>query len=123
MKTSPVVGISNPAIMRRTVVFPPPLGPRRAINSPSLTENETFRTALTSPNRFVTSLSSMLTKGEVRNSKFEVRNKFEIRTTQFRNGLYLDQVPSRDYVPQFRHRQVFFGFRTSDLFRVSTFEF
>jgi hypothetical protein len=61
MNTSPLVGISNPAIMRNTVVFPPPLGPSKAINSPSLTENVTLLTAGTSPNFFVTPLSSMLT--------------------------------------------------------------
>ena len=60
MNTSPAVGISNPAIMRNTVVLPPPLGPSRAINSPSFTAKDTRLTATTSPNFFVTSLSSML---------------------------------------------------------------
>ena len=60
MKTSPVVGISSPAIMRSTVVLPPPLGPSSAINSPSFTEKLTSLTAVTSPNFLVTFLSSML---------------------------------------------------------------
>src|SRR5258708_4792211 len=60
MKRSPSVGISRPAIMRSTVVLPPPLGPRRAINSPSLTEKLTLLTAVTSPNFLLTFLSSML---------------------------------------------------------------
>jgi hypothetical protein len=83
MKTSPDVGISSPAIMRRTVVFPPPLGPNKAINSPSLTENVTLRTAETSPKRFVTSFNSILTRAKkIRNPKVEARNKFEIRKSQ-----------------------------------------
>src|SRR5260221_9832006 len=60
MKRSPSVGISRPAIMRSTVVLPPPLGPRRAINSPSLTEKLTLLTAVTSPNFLLTFFSSML---------------------------------------------------------------
>ena len=60
MNMSPPVGISSPAIMRSTVVLPPPLGPSKAINSPSLTENVTLLTAATSPNFLVTFFSSML---------------------------------------------------------------
>src|ERR1043166_7524629 len=56
---SPPVGISSPAIMRSTVVLPPPLGPSNAISSPSLTENVTLWTAATSPNFLETFLSSM----------------------------------------------------------------
>src|ERR1700757_4010445 len=60
MKMSPSVGTSSPAIMRRTVVLPPPLGPSSAINSPSLTEKLTELTAVTSPNFLLTLWSSML---------------------------------------------------------------
>src|ERR1017187_10539370 len=60
MKTSPAVGISSPAIMRSTVVLPPPLGPSNAISSPSFTENVTALTTVVSPNFFVTAFSSML---------------------------------------------------------------
>src|SRR5579883_1064210 len=60
INTSPDVGISRPAIMRNTVVFPPPLGPSNATNSPSLTEKQTLLTAMTSPKRLVTFRSSML---------------------------------------------------------------
>ena len=61
MKMSPSVGASNPAIIRSTVVLPPPLGPSNAINSPSLTEKETFLTAVTPPNFLLTFFNSMLT--------------------------------------------------------------
>src|SRR5438105_2707705 len=60
MKMSPSVGTSRPAIIRRTVVFPPPLGPSSATSSPSLTEKLTWLTASTSPNFLLTFFSSML---------------------------------------------------------------
>src|SRR6266545_1123342 len=60
MKMSPSVGISSPAIMRKTVVLPPPLGPSSATSSPSLTEKPTWLTAATWPNFLLTFLSSML---------------------------------------------------------------
>ena len=45
MLTDPVVGFSNPAIMRSIVVFPQPDGPRNVINSPSRkTESNSFNT-------------------------------------------------------------------------------
>src|SRR5215218_7230386 len=55
--TSPASGSSRPAIMRRDVVFPQPLGPRRTSSSPSSTSNETLSTAVTEPslNNFTTS--------------------------------------------------------------------
>src|SRR5574342_400876 len=49
MKTSPAVGVSNPAIIRRTVVFPHPDGPRRVTRLPSLTSRDTPSTATTGP--------------------------------------------------------------------------
>src|SRR5262245_45089128 len=61
MKTSPSVGISSPAIILRTVVLPPPLGPSNAMSSPSFTEKLTLFTATTVPNLLVTFLSSRLT--------------------------------------------------------------
>src|SRR6266498_3119658 len=57
---SPSVGISRPAIMRSTVVLPPPLGPSSASSSPSLTEKLTLLTAATVPNCLLTFFSSML---------------------------------------------------------------
>src|SRR5262245_58933057 len=54
MEISPEVGISSPAIILNTVVFPPPLGPNKATSSPSATEKLTRSTAITSPNRFDT---------------------------------------------------------------------
>ena len=62
INTSPPVGLSSPAIILSTVVFPPPLGPSKAINSPSFTEKDTLPTAVTSPNCLVTFFSSMLTR-------------------------------------------------------------
>jgi hypothetical protein len=41
----PVVGCSKPAIMRKTVVFPEPDGPRIANSSPSATARSAFSTA------------------------------------------------------------------------------
>src|SRR3954469_9074444 len=65
---SPSVGASSPAIMRNTVVFPPPLGPSKAINSPSFTEKVTFLTAGTPPNRLLTFFNSMLTISDPRST-------------------------------------------------------
>src|SRR5688500_7101659 len=62
MRISPEVGISRPAIMRRTVVLPPPLGPSRATSSPSRIENVTSFTAVTLPNFFVICSIWMLTE-------------------------------------------------------------
>src|SRR4029453_7134760 len=50
----PVSGVSNPAIRRRLVVFPHPLGPSNAVISPLPTENVTLSTACVAPNRFET---------------------------------------------------------------------
>src|SRR5260370_9024043 len=104
MKTSPVVGISRPAIIRRTVVLPPPLGPRSAISSPSLTEKVTLRTAVTWPKRLVTSLSSMLTRGEIRNPKSEIRNKLEIRIGEFRDGPFQNRFAVLTHSPPNQRR-------------------
>jgi len=43
----PAVGCSNPAIKRRVVVLPQPLGPSRAKNSPSAICTLTWSTART----------------------------------------------------------------------------
>src|SRR5574341_1146029 len=62
MTMSPTAGVSNPAIMRRTVVFPLPLGPSKPRSSPSLTAKETPVTASTEPNcleRLRTSIFTM----------------------------------------------------------------
>src|SRR4051812_37297741 len=60
IKMSPSEGISSPAIIRNTVVLPPPLGPSKAISSPSRTEKFTLLTAATSPNFLLTFFTSML---------------------------------------------------------------
>ena len=52
--TLPEVGASNPAIIRRQVVFPDPEGPSIEKNSPSRTSRSTPSTATTSPNRLTT---------------------------------------------------------------------
>src|SRR3989337_2171274 len=50
-KTSPAVGVSKPAIIRRTVVFPHPDGPSRVTRLPSLTSRDPPSTATTGPLR------------------------------------------------------------------------
>jgi len=47
----PVVGVSNPAIMRRIVVLPQPDGPSNAMNSPGVTDSSTLLTAAAHPPR------------------------------------------------------------------------
>ncbi len=59
MNTSPSLGCSKPAIMRRLVVLPQPEGPRIERNSPALTARLFSTTAATSPKRLVTFLNSM----------------------------------------------------------------
>src|SRR5918994_7816360 len=50
----PEVTSSNPAVTRRVVVFPQPLGPSRVKNSPSVISRSIESTAVSSPKRFVT---------------------------------------------------------------------
>src|ERR1700739_4758292 len=45
IRTSPLVGSSSPAIIRRSVVFPEPEGPRKTMNSPSRVRRSTSLTA------------------------------------------------------------------------------
>ena len=47
--TVPEVGATNPAIMRRVVVLPQPLGPSNASSSPSRISIETSSTAASAP--------------------------------------------------------------------------
>src|SRR5215472_13971993 len=49
IKISPAVGVSRPAIIRRSVVFPEPEGPRNTRNSPSSVVRLTSLTAPSSP--------------------------------------------------------------------------
>src|SRR6266545_3335020 len=49
MRTSPRVGSSSPAIIRRSVDFPDPEGPRKTRNSPSAMTRSTSLTAPSSP--------------------------------------------------------------------------
>src|ERR1700757_4222872 len=49
IKISPEVGCSSPAIMRKSVVFPEPEGPRKTRNSPSRVTRSTSLTAPSSP--------------------------------------------------------------------------
>ena len=58
MRISPEVWVSSPAIIRSSVVFPQPDGPRKTRNSPSFTERSTPSTAFTSPKCFLTFLVS-----------------------------------------------------------------
>src|SRR5713226_312205 len=49
ISTSPRVGSSSPAIIRRSVVFPEPEGPRKTMNSPSRVSRLTSLTAPSCP--------------------------------------------------------------------------
>ena len=49
MRIVPEVGISNPATMRKVVVFPQPLGPRKDTNSPRWTESSKLWTTVFAP--------------------------------------------------------------------------
>src|SRR5262245_29060598 len=60
MRMAPDVGRLKPAIKRRSVVLPQPLGPSSTTVSPSATASETRSTATTSPKRIVTSSISSL---------------------------------------------------------------
>src|ERR1700691_6436506 len=53
--TAPRVGFVSRAAMRSRVVFPAPLGPRSATNSPGRISSETPRNAASEPKRFSTS--------------------------------------------------------------------
>lgn len=53
MWTSPSVGFSRPAMVRRSVVFPHPEGPTRTRSSPSRISMSMPSTASTSPKRLV----------------------------------------------------------------------
>src|SRR5260221_11890209 len=61
MKTSPASGRSSPAITRRSVDLPLPLGPRRAVSEPLSTSSETSSSATNSPNRLLTLRASIAT--------------------------------------------------------------
>src|SRR5215510_15975 len=58
--TRPSVGSVEPAIMRKVVVLPAPLGPRRATISPCPTVNERLRTTVLEPYRLVTASSAIM---------------------------------------------------------------
>src|SRR5262245_54153205 len=49
MRISPEVGSTKPATARKSVVFPQPLGPKSAMNSPLRTARETPARAVTAP--------------------------------------------------------------------------
>src|SRR5919204_200311 len=57
----PASGTSKPAIIRRLVVLPQPLGPSSEKNSPSAIESDTSCTAATRPNPLLTPSSAIAT--------------------------------------------------------------
>src|SRR5581483_3785821 len=59
MKTPPASGTSRPAITRRSVDLPLPLGPRSAVSDPLATSTETSSSATKSPKCFVTLRASI----------------------------------------------------------------
>src|SRR5215217_7806222 len=54
MRTSPASGCSRPAMTRRRVDLPLPLGPRSAVSEPPGIASETLSSATYLPKRFVT---------------------------------------------------------------------
>src|SRR5829696_456640 len=65
MVTSPVSGVSSPAMMRSRVDLPPPLGPSRAVSEPDGISTETSSRATNSPNRFVMRSAWMATSASL----------------------------------------------------------
>src|ERR1700675_870696 len=61
--TRPFEGFMSRAAMRSSVVFPAPLGPRRATNSPGRISSETPRSATSEPKRFSTRSKEMPISG------------------------------------------------------------
>ena len=49
MRIAPAVGVSKPATMRKVVVLPQPLGPRKETNSPRSTASSKFWTTVFAP--------------------------------------------------------------------------
>src|SRR6266702_4320821 len=85
MNTSPVSGVSSPAITRSSVDLPLPLGPSRPVSEPLSTEMETSSRARKSPNRFVTLRASIATlhhrrEEERRNCEHRQQDGRSIRT-------------------------------------------
>src|SRR5690349_24947319 len=66
MVTVPSSAYSRPAMMRRRVDLPPPLGPSRAVRPPLGIETETSSRATKSPKRLLMWLTSMLMGRSVR---------------------------------------------------------
>src|SRR5689334_1830999 len=62
MKTAPESATSSPAITRRSVDLPDPLGPSSAVSEPLATSTETSSSATKSPNRLVTLRASIATE-------------------------------------------------------------
>ena len=52
MRIVPALGRSKPAIIRRLVVLPQPLGPRKEMNSPRSTAMSKLRTTVVAPKDF-----------------------------------------------------------------------
>ncbi len=67
MAIRPESGATRPAIMRRIVDFPDPLGPRKVKNSPRLTINDSRSAVTVRPNRFVRRSSSRMASAIWRN--------------------------------------------------------
>src|SRR6476646_1877047 len=59
MNTSPASGVSSPAMTRRRVDLPLPLGPSSAVREPLATSTDTSSSATKSPKRFVTLRASI----------------------------------------------------------------
>ena len=110
--TCPELGLRRPPAVNSNVVFPQPLGPRTAKNSPGETDKQTLSRAVTLPSGpsnhlliFLNSSILLTQKFEIRNPKHETISKFECPNDQ--NVLDFEFV-SFEFVSNF-------GFRYSDL--------
>jgi hypothetical protein len=69
----PAVGCVKSRSILTIVVFPAPLGPRRAKYSPALTEKDTLSTAAREPYRLITEFNSIMKKVYVLRSGMSIK--------------------------------------------------
>src|SRR5713101_8392837 len=105
MRMSPLVCRSSPAIMRRSVVLPHPLGPRSTRNSPSRVVRSTPSTAVCSWNTFRICLVSTVAKRPSRKKRGRLLPRSLPRTTSSRRRLQeLALLPLGEDVARLRFR-------------------
>src|SRR5690349_21312946 len=85
MKTSPASATSSPAITRRSVDLPLPLGPSSAVSEPLSTSIETSSSATKSPKCFVT-LRASIAKTVTSLSEYRHQDQREDRERRKQHG-------------------------------------